>query len=101
SSGIATAGAPFTGSFRPETALSQLDGESGAGAWRLQIVDTKATDAGILQSWGLDFLVQNNIFGPFESNDTIGTATSLGINGTGTRTIDAVIGDGAFGLRDV
>lgn len=98
---IVTAGAPFTGSFRPETPLSQMDGESGAGAWRLQIVDTKATDAGTLLSWGLDFVVQNNIFGPFESNDTLGIATALGINGTGTQTISADIGDGAFGLRDV
>lgn len=98
---IANAGAPFTGSFRPEVALNTLDGISAAGTWTLEILDTKQQDAGTLVSWGIDFTVQNNIFGLFELNDTIGLATDLALNGTGTALRDADIGDGAFGLRDV
>ena len=47
-----TAGtAPFTGSFRPETALSAFDGKSIAGTWTLNVVDTFAQDTGTLSSW--------------------------------------------------
>jgi subtilisin-like proprotein convertase family protein len=97
---ITFSGAPFTGSFRPEVSLNTLDGISAAGTWTLEILDTKQLDSGTLVAWGIDFTVQNNIFGLFELNDTIGLATDLG-QGTGTLTRDADVGDGAFGLRDV
>jgi hypothetical protein len=49
-----TAGtAPFTGSFRPESPLSALDGMSGAGTWQLVICDTANQDSGTLNAWGL------------------------------------------------
>jgi subtilisin-like proprotein convertase family protein len=98
---IATGAAPFTGSFRPEVTLSTLDGQSAAGVWTLRITDTSPLDSGTLVAWGLDLVVSNDVFGPFELNDTIGIATASGINGTGSRTFNAAIGDGAFGLRDV
>lgn len=98
---IANGAPPFSGSFRPEVSLNTLDGISAAGTWTLEILDTKQFDSGTLVSWGLDLTVQNNIFGLFELNDTIGLATDLGITAAGTATRDADVGDGAFGLRDV
>jgi subtilisin family serine protease/subtilisin-like proprotein convertase family protein len=103
---IANAVAPFTGVFRPDNPLSGFDGTSAAGTWTLRIVDTTAINAGALISWGLDFTLENSIFGPFESNDTIGSAKPLdeisingqGFSGSATRT--AFLGDGGFGSRD-
>lgn len=93
--------APFAGSYRPDNALSGFDGKSAAGTWTLRIVDTTANNTGTLNSWSIDFTLANDIFGPFESNDTIPTAKSLqGVDGTGSATINAAIGDGGFGQRD-
>lgn len=98
---ISAGSAPFTGSFRPETPLADLIGLSAAGEWTLEIADVKELDSGVLVEWGLDITVINDIFGPFETNDTITLATDLGIQGTGSQTVEAVLGDGAFGVRDV
>lgn len=50
---ITSGAAPFTGSYRPEVALSGLDGKPSGGAWRLRIYDDANTDTGTLQSWSL------------------------------------------------
>lgn len=51
-----TAGsAPFTGSFKPETALSQFDGKLAKGTWQLVIEDVSRNDAGKLNYWSLTF----------------------------------------------
>jgi subtilisin family serine protease/subtilisin-like proprotein convertase family protein len=98
---ISAGTAPFAGSYRPDNALAGFDGKSAAGTWTLRIVDTLANNVGTLNSWSIDFALANNIFGPFESNDTIPTAKSLqGVNGTGSATVNAAIGDGGFGQRD-
>ncbi|MBX3386615.1 MAG: S8 family serine peptidase [Phycisphaeraceae bacterium] len=93
--------APFPGSYIPEDDLNVFNGQSASGLWTLTIQDLKATDAGTLNSWSLELTLNNDIFGPFEYNDTITFATPTGINGIGSRTLIANIGDGAFGLRDV
>ncbi len=47
---LITAGVPpFTGSFRPETPLSNLNGENPNGNWTLTIVDDLAADVGTLE----------------------------------------------------
>jgi subtilisin-like proprotein convertase family protein len=99
---IATSGAaPFANTYRPEQALGAFDGLSGAGLWTLKINDTSGQNAGQLNSWSLQFVFQNNIFGAFENNDTIATASAVtGINGTGTAQINAFLGDGGFGTFD-
>lgn len=103
---IANAVAPFTGVFRPDNPLSGFDGTSAAGTWTLRIVDTTAINSGALTSWGMDFTLENSIFGPFESNDTIGSAKPLDeitVNGqgfSGSATRSAFLGDGGFGGRD-
>jgi subtilisin-like proprotein convertase family protein len=50
-----TAGtAPFTGSFRPEGSLSAADGASGAGSWKLKVVDSVGQDIGTIDGWTLN-----------------------------------------------
>lgn len=48
---ITTGGAPFTGSFRPESPLSALNGKPIQGIWYLSITDTWHGDVGQLSSW--------------------------------------------------
>jgi subtilisin-like proprotein convertase family protein len=50
---IASASAPFTGSFRPESALNALDGENANGVWTLEISDDAVVHSGVLNSWSL------------------------------------------------
>lgn len=93
--------APFNNTYRPEQSLGTFDGLSGAGRWTLRINDAAAPTAGALNAWSLQFVFQNSVFGPFESNDTLVTATNLaGVNGTGAATIAAFLGDGGFGNFD-
>jgi len=98
---IGLASAPFTGSFRPETTLNRFDGQTASGAWTLEITDARSPSIGTLLDWGLDFTLINDVFGPFELNDTIGLAADPILTDVGTATRDAFIGDGAFGARDV
>jgi chitinase len=53
---ISSGTAPFTGTFRPTTPLSAVNGEPLAGAWKLKIVDEAAGDVATLGSWGLDYV---------------------------------------------
>jgi len=49
-----TAGtAPFTGTYRPETALAGLIGENANGLWTLRVFDSGFTDIGTLNSWSI------------------------------------------------
>ncbi len=52
--GIDGAGAPFTGTYRPEQPLSVFDGKPMAGDWTLKVVDQVAGNFGVLVSWGAD-----------------------------------------------
>lgn len=101
SSLISAGVAPFVGSFRPDNPLSAFDGQSANGAWTLRIVDTTPLNYGQLNYWSIEFVFQNNVFGPYESNDTIATAKNVAeIVGSGTASRAAFIGDGGFGNLD-
>lgn len=50
---ISTGAAPFTGVFRPESALSAFDGKNARGTWQLWIEDRQRGDSGTLLSWSL------------------------------------------------
>ncbi|MGB1247800.1 MAG: proprotein convertase P-domain-containing protein, partial [Chitinophagales bacterium] len=50
---VTAGGAPFTGTFRPEVALSSFDGETANGNWTLSIVDGAGGDDGTFNSWEL------------------------------------------------
>lgn len=98
---IVDATPPYSGSLRPTNGLNAFDGKSALGTWTLLIRDHTALNSGQLNSWGLEFTLENDIFGAFESNDTIATARRLNeINGTGSATRSAKIGDGGFGTLD-
>lgn len=101
SSSITTASAPFTGNFQPEQSLGGFDGQAALGRWTLRIVDSSALNTGQLLNFALDITYLNNIFGPFEANDSIGTANALVQLTTQTAaTRTAFLGDGGFGNRD-
>lgn len=98
---ITSASPPFAGSFRPEVALSGFDGKIAAGNWTLRVFDFRALNAGSLIDWKLEFRFANDIFGPFEANDTISLAKPIpNINGSGSGTVTGFIGDGGFGNLD-
>jgi subtilisin-like proprotein convertase family protein len=98
---IAAGAAPFTGTFQPEGSLGAFDGHTANGNWTLKIVDAAPLNSGQLNSWAITLTLKNDIFGPYESNDTLTTAKNLQeINGTGTATRTAFIGDGGFGNFD-
>ncbi len=91
-------GAP---TYRPDNTLGTFDGLSAAGLWTLRIQDTVPQNSGNLLSWSLNFTFEQNIFGPFEFNDTLTASKNLNeIAGTGTANRDGFLGDGAFGARD-
>jgi subtilisin-like proprotein convertase family protein len=50
---IVSGAPPFTGSFRPEGSLSNVDGDSSSGTWTLSIFDDFSGDTGTLNSWSI------------------------------------------------
>jgi len=51
--GVSSGNAPFTGSFRPDQALSAFDGENQGGVWTLKVRDNAGSDTGTINSWSL------------------------------------------------
>ncbi|CAN5810023.1 hypothetical protein BH11PLA1_BH11PLA1_21180 [soil metagenome] len=49
----AAAAAPFTGTFRPATPLSALNGQDATGVWTLNVRDIFATDSGFVRRWSI------------------------------------------------
>ena len=52
---ITNGSGPFSGSYRPESLLSVLNGIDAAGVWKLEITDMALQDSGTLHSWSLQF----------------------------------------------
>ncbi len=50
---IVSGTAPFSGRYRPEQALSRLDGYSPQGPWTLSVADIASGEVGTLLSWGI------------------------------------------------
>jgi len=103
SANIASTPAPYGGLvLRPLNPLAAFDTESAAGVWTLEVEDMTPLSGGSLVGWGLGLTLQNDIFGPFELNDSITTSKDLSeIEGVGTASRQAVITDGGFGTLDV
>lgn len=77
-----TAGvAPFTGSYRPEGALSALTGQSAGGTWRLQLTDDETNDTGVLNTWTLELCTSATA-----TPTTTGTPLPPTVTATGTNT---------------
>lgn len=51
---ISAGAAPFTGSFRPDQALSTFNGIDAFGIWTLTVADIVSLDSGSINAWGLD-----------------------------------------------
>jgi subtilisin-like proprotein convertase family protein len=51
---ITAGSAPFTGSFKPEGSLSDIDGQDPNGTWKLEVSDDESFDSGTLTSWSLN-----------------------------------------------
>src|SRR5439155_20354547 len=50
---VASAAAPFNGTFRPEQSLGVLGGEAAQGTWTLRVQDISFGDQGQLKDWSL------------------------------------------------
>ncbi len=61
---IRTATPPYSGSFRPEGALSAFDGIPAAGDWILRVLDDETGDTGTLLSWTLAITLPPGPCGP-------------------------------------
>jgi subtilisin family serine protease/subtilisin-like proprotein convertase family protein len=72
-------GAPFTGSYRPNSPLSAVGGQAIDGTWKLEVTDDAGSDTGTLNSWSLNFSsgepsAASNSAGAFSlANATVGT----------------------------
>ncbi|HTF03802.1 MAG TPA: CotH kinase family protein, partial [Bacteroidia bacterium] len=81
STGIVTASAPFTGTFRPQGQMGLVNNQqNGNGTWKLRVVDTYPADAGTMISWSITFGNNPATYIPFISSDlpivVINTGTS-------------------------
>ena len=89
---ISSGAAPFTGSFRPETLLSALDGMTSAGTWRLKVVDNAGIDVGTIDNWTLSLTYPAAACGPHSSYVTqtlVADTCSTGGAGNGNSIWDA------------
>jgi len=59
---ITAGSAPFTGTYRPEVALSAFDTKATNGTWNLKVADDATGDVGTVTGWQLEltFNVSNN-----------------------------------------
>jgi len=81
---ITSGAAPFTGCYRPEGALSAVDGQNASGVWTLEVTDDEALLVGTLQSWSLE------LCGASGPQDSDGDGWSDGDEGyIGTDSLDA------------
>jgi subtilisin-like proprotein convertase family protein len=84
---IASGTAPFTGSFKPDTALSAFIGKNALGAWKLKVVDSASVDTGSITGWELSLTYPAQSCGAAveyqssQRNDTCNGTGSGGGNG--------------------
>jgi subtilisin-like proprotein convertase family protein/subtilisin family serine protease len=74
---VTTGTAPFTGSFRPESPLSAVDGQAANGTWTLEMQDTASGDTGLLTEFALIILHGNPE--PSANTDALGNAFFDGV----------------------
>ncbi|HXD33941.1 MAG TPA: S8 family serine peptidase, partial [Pyrinomonadaceae bacterium] len=75
---------PFAGTFRPETPLSDLNGHTLAGTWKLRITDIEAQDVGTVGCVTLDISRQ-----PFVCCGVLGTPV-IASGGAATITAESI-----------
>ncbi len=62
---IASGVAPFSGSFRPDAALSGFDGKASNGTWKLRVADTANIDTGTVGCVQLEIVRRIRLCCPF------------------------------------
>jgi subtilisin-like proprotein convertase family protein len=71
----------YTGSYRPDTPLSALNGQAINGTWKLVVADVASQDTGTLNSWSLNIQPALYICGPFSITPNSGTTPqAAGLN---------------------
>lgn len=101
---VTSASAPFTGSFKPFFSLSQLDGNSPNGTWKLRVDDVAAGNTGTLLGWSMQVSYGNP--DPTAVTDANGNYTFFG-SGNGTHHVREIVQPGftrtapASGVLDV
>jgi len=90
---VATGAAPFTGSYRPDEALSVFDAEALAGTWTLNVADIASTDTGTLNSWALDIRPLAYTCTPYNAAPSVqlSAANYSVAEGAGSATITATL----------
>jgi len=81
---IASGTAPFTGSFKPDEALSNLDGINATGNWTLRVEDLAGGDTGTLNNWTLTLTYPSQACGSsmaYESNSKTEACNGSGSGG--------------------
>ncbi|MGE6269135.1 cadherin domain-containing protein [Aeromonas media] len=74
-SALADGSAPFTGTFTPEQAFSNLTG-GARGVWTLRIADEAQADVGYLQGWNIQFTDYSGSMGPTSIDAALPVITS-------------------------
>lgn len=101
---ITSASAPFTGTFRPFNYLTQADGISPNGTWKLRIDDLSGGFSGTLVDWSMQISYGNP--DPTAVTDANGNYTFFG-SGNGTHHVREIVQPGftrtapASGVNDV
>jgi len=91
SSPIGSGSPPFTGSFIPESPLSEADDLNAYGDWKLQVYDQSSPDSGTIDEWTL-ILTLDTYCGPhalFVRHTLLQDSCSLGGPGFGDGIWDA------------
>jgi subtilisin-like proprotein convertase family protein len=52
---IVTAGAPYSGTFKPSNPLAAFNGQNGNGTWVLNVADLEGNDTGNIRAFSLVF----------------------------------------------
>lgn len=91
---------PYSGTYKPVTPLSALDGTGFLGKWALEIVNTGAT-TGKLTSWSLKLPYNTTSIGPnvnSDYNQLAGRVTAMAVDPTDTSGNTVFIGGPTGGL---
>lgn len=83
---IASAAAPFAGSFRPAKPLKVLNGKEASGTWMLELKDDQQLLTGTLNSWSLEFNSGDQKTAFFDDSD--GDQMIVKLKGAGSVEID-------------
>jgi subtilisin-like proprotein convertase family protein len=85
---ITSGAAPFSGSYRPEGALSDFSGETPNGTWTLEVTDDNAKQTGVLNSWSIT--ITSGVSEPTTISSADGAFNFAGL-GPGTYTVRVIV----------